>query len=147
MLVELAAEQQQMLFPWLDVQNDDFLQAAWSGSDLEEFANFVSTNIENHARGFLPRPSQVPTTSCRHVLENLHAYAHPRKISVQITAHCFFLSKDCPWQSECVHRSESCSEPFKNRRVDATRFLPHFISFLLDRNRKNSGREPLAREH
>src|SRR2546430_12847031 len=53
-----------------------------------------STNIENHARGFLPRPSQVPTTSCRHVLQNLHAYAHPRKISVQITAHCFFLSKD-----------------------------------------------------
>jgi hypothetical protein len=53
LLAELTAEQEQMLLPWLDVQNDDLLCAAGSCPNLEVFAVLVSTNVENNARRFL----------------------------------------------------------------------------------------------
>src|SRR4029077_1806392 len=102
------AEQKQMPFPGLHVQNDDFLCGAGSCPDLEIFAELVSTDVENNTRRFLAGSSQVPLTSYRHAFKNLHACAHPGKVSVQITAHCIFLSKTAPG-SRKVDTIRSCA--------------------------------------
>ena len=90
---ELTAEQKQVLFPWLHVQNDDLLLAAGSCPDLVVFTELVSTNVENNARCILARREPVPATDRGNTFQNPHTCAHPGKVSVQITAHCFFLSK------------------------------------------------------
>jgi hypothetical protein len=53
----------------------------------------VSTNVENNARRFFTRLKPIPTSDCKNVFQNLDACANSGKVSVQITAHCFFLSK------------------------------------------------------
>src|SRR5580700_9290162 len=82
-----------MFFPRLDVQNDNLLPAAWSCPNLEVFAMLVPTDIENNARRFLARAAYAPAAAQRLAFQNLDACAHSGKVPIQITAHCFFLSK------------------------------------------------------
>jgi len=82
-----------MLFPRLDVYNDDLLPAAWSCPNLEVFAVLIPTDIENKARRFLKRAAYAPAAAQRLAFQDLDACAHSGKVPIQIAAHCFFLSK------------------------------------------------------
>src|SRR5580693_6065423 len=82
-----------MLFPRLDVQNDDLLLASWSRADLEVFAVLVPTDVENNRRRLLTRAAHAQAAERRLAFQNFHSRAHPGKVPIQITAHCFFLSK------------------------------------------------------
>ena len=90
LLAKLPAEKEQMLFSRLDVQNDKVLSACWSGPNLKEFASLVSTDIETNALRIFWSTAHSAAANRRKSFQNLHPRAHLGKVTIQITAHCFF---------------------------------------------------------
>src|SRR5215813_9860897 len=74
-------------------------------TDFEERTSIVPLDVEHHRNIFASRIHAAPAGWLRCDFDLLHPRAHLEKELLQITAHCFFLSKT-GYAAECVDPAE-----------------------------------------
>jgi hypothetical protein len=139
--VKLPAEQQQVLFPRLRVQHQQFLPGTDERANLEERSLLVLSYVQDNAKILVAQIHSPPAHRLRRNFDLLDARSHLDKEFLQIAAHCLFLSKTADALGMC-----SC---LGGQRLDGLHVTgPTVLCFFHHASPfKTAGREPSVREH